>query len=834
MNVAIMIDTLVGGGAEMVVRQLARGVARRGHGAFVYCLKNAGCDLNELETAGVTVREARSFGREPLLAWKLFRWMRRDRIQVVNAHSSAALCWALPPAKTLGIPVIQTRHGAHLGKPAFYPRWARRLVRLADRVTIVAESLRSGIPVSRLAREAVYLPNGVDCEPVPRQQARQDLERLCGQPLHGPVVLSVGTVCPEKDPLTLVEAFARLRDEVPEAQLIVAGAVRGESYGQQVLSRVESLGLNNCVHWLGHIPNAWRLMSGADVFCQSSRTEAMPIAILEAMSQSVPIVATTVGNVGRLDANSECEQVLLRHNETGLLVPPSDPNALAEALHCVLNDPRASRERAARAAADYARLHTGRRMVRRYENVYADCLCRRGKLSSRPTEQSEHRRPAVVMLGPAPPQIGGMVTSIGLLMKSPLREKYELHRVGTTVDPTRDAESGPPRGVQRLATTVGAIGRHVAALAKLAWLLIDKRISILHIHTCSYFTFYRHLFDLAVAKLLGRAVILHVRGGMFERFCAGSGRFGRWVIRRGLEAADAVIVLSQGWYNALRPYAGNARLVVVPNAFDPDAIPTREYVTAARAARKESNPDAPCRFLFLALVREIKGVGDLIEAARMLRVLGTPFELYIAGPATDGDGARWEQQVRDAGLEDVVTFTGPVSGSAKAHQLACADCFVHPSHSEGLPNSVLEGGAAGLPVIATTVGAVPEVFSPPDLIAAGETDLPLGPLVSPHDPPALAREMDRLARDASPRREIGERLRQRFNAEYSLERLAERISPIYEQILGQSEICTCDEPRAAVIAEEVEPAVSSQAEALPPTSESSQPRVVTPVLQEAK
>jgi glycosyltransferase involved in cell wall biosynthesis len=437
------------------------------------------------------------------------------------------------------------------------------------------------------------------------------------------------------------------------------------------------------------------------------------------------------------------------------------------------------------------------------------------------------------MLGPAPPQIGGMVTSIGLLMKSPLREKYELHRVGSPVDLTCDAEGQPRRRGGRALAIARAVARHVTALLKLAWLLIDRQIEILHIHTCSYFTFYRNLVDLAVGRLLGRAVILHVRGNMFARFCAESGRLGRWVIRRGLEAADAVIVLSQGWYEALRPYAGKARLVVVPNAFDPDVIPTREEVASAREARRQNDPAERCRFLFLALVREIKGVGDLIEAARMLHARRTPFELYIAGPATDGDGERWRRQVRDAGLEEVVTFVGPVSGAAKVRQLASADCFVHPSHSEGLPNSVLEGGAAGLPVIATAVGAVPEVFNPPDLIAVGQP-LPLGPLVSPSDPAALAREMERMAGDAELRRQVGERLRERFNAEYSIERLAERISPIYERILGLPGTYTADESPPVAVAAEHSSVTARDDEPLRIPPEVSRPRVAEPVYQEAR
>ena len=834
MNLALVIDALVGGGAEGVVQRLALGLADRGQRVFVYCLKAAGPPAEHLRAKGVVVREAESRGLDPMLYWRLGRWLRSDRIDVVHAHSCAGLVCVFPAAKLLGIPVMHVRHGWSLGRRSRYARLADWLSHAIECVGVNCETGRSRLPPGRVAQSAACLPNGVDPTPTTPEESRTLLERLCGRALRGPVVLSVANIRPEKDIRGLLQAFGLLRRELPEAELVCVGSVLDERYGAELQRDVRELHLEDCVHFPGHFADAARLMPGANVLCLSSRTEGRPNVVLEAMAQEVPIVATAVGDVGSLDPRCDQERLLLRHNGTALLVPPNNPEALFEALHHALCDADAARTRARRALDEHRRAHSTERMVDCYEQAYADCARRRRRFAVAGKKRTvSPRRPRVVMLGPAPPQIGGMVTSIGLLMKSPLCERYELYRVGSPVDLTYDAEAQPRRRGGRVLAIARAVARHVMALLKLAWLLIDRQIAILHIHTCSYFTFYRNLVDLAVARLLGRAVILHVRGNMFARFCAGSGRLGRWMIRRGLEAADAVIVLSQGWYEALRPYAGKARLVVVPNAFDPDVIPTREEVTSAREARRKNDPAERCRFLFLALVREIKGVGDLIEAARMLHARSIPFELYIAGPATDGDGERWERQVRDAGLDEVVTFVGPVSGAAKARQLALADCFVHPSHSEGLPNSVLEGGAAGLPVIATAVGAVPEVFNPPDLMAAGEP-LPLGPLVSPRDPEGLAREMERMAGDAELRRQVGERLRERFNAEYSIERLAERISPIYERIIGLSETYTADEsPPVAVVAEHRSVASGDDEQwQIPP--EASRSRVAEPVYQEAR
>ena len=796
MNVALLIETLESGGAERVVQQLALGLRQRRHRTFVYCLKAGGPVGEFLRTHGIGVREAHSAGRDPLLAWRLACWLRSDRIDVANAHNSAATVWALPAAKLLGIPLIQTRHGGLLGRATRYSRLADRLVRFVDRVTIVSESLRSRLPGGRALREAVHLPNGVDCTPVPPRQARHLLERLCGGALEGPVVLSVGTVCAEKDMRGLLQAMAILRRELPRVRLICIGAVRETTYGTQVDREIHALKLTDCVHRLGPVNDAYHTMAGADVFCLSSRTEAMPIVLLEAMNQRVPIVATAVGDVGRLDGSATPGRYLLRHNETGLLVPPGNPAALAEALRYALRDRSAAQRRAGRAANDYARFYTGERMTQGYERVYTDCLRCCGRSASRRSPlRDKRRRSQVLMLGPAAPQIGGMVSVIDALMDSKLHERYGLHRLATTANTAQTRDDRRCGHLRRAAAKFASIARHLTSLARLARLMCSKRISLLHIHTCSYFSFYRNLLDLFVARLLGRPAVLHIHGGEFDRFCAGSGRLGRWLIRRGCQNADAVIVLSRQWRTWLNPYMGDARVSVVPNGItvsarqlrpDPEAgLTTKQSLRHSLADHDGTYAAHACRFLFLAALTARKGLADLIDAAALLCRDGIPFELLITGPATDDARSAWEQRVHQAGLQHVVTFTGPVMGLAKARLLASADCFVLPSLNEGLPVALLEAAAIGLPVIATAVGGIPEFMMPAEREAPPGQSVPLAPLIAPHDPATLAAEMSRLATDPERRRRIGKALRARVVADYGLDRQAERIARLYEQLIPQ-------------------------------------------------
>ncbi|MEW6250062.1 MAG: glycosyltransferase family 4 protein, partial [Planctomycetota bacterium] len=397
------------------------------------------------------------------------------------------------------------------------------------------------------------------------------------------------------------------------------------------------------------------------------------------------------------------------------------------------------------------------------------------------TPGAARRKSVVAMLGPAAPQIGGMVTAIDLLMSSPLAEQYTLLRCATPAP--RSAQ--PAGAAARSASRGRAVARHALALARWAALLAHARAAVAHIHTCSGLTLYRNLLDLLVAKLLGRRVVLHIRGGQFADFCRCAGPLGRWLIQAGCAAADAVIVLSEHWRRALAPHLPGSRIHVIPNG-----------VAAGAWAERDQSPKglpsgilhcrpghAPCRFLYLAALTEAKGLGDLLDAAGQLAAEGVPFELAIAGPesttgaAGDLPRSAWRQRVARLGLGGRVRFVGPVTGAAKERLLAGADCFVHPSHSEAMPNVVLEAGAAGLPVIATAVGSLPEVLRP------NHAGPPLACLLPPHDQPALSAALRSMANDPELRRAMGRALQRHIRANYDIAITAARLGRIYAALL---------------------------------------------------
>lgn len=295
------------------------------------------------------------------------RHMRNQQVDLIHAHA------ILPDglaAVLLGqefhIPTICTIHGSdiniypHQSKAVYQATaWALRRV---DRLIAVSDDLKRKTLAISGPRQIAVARNGADEEAfkaIPRQQARG----LLGLPLDRKVVCSIAILRPEKSLEILLEAFARLHR--PDIVLYVVGDGPMKS---SLISRATALGIQDHCVFAGQQPHAiipvW--LSAADCLVLCSLSEGLPTILPEAMLCRVPVVATPAGGIPEI----------IRHRETGILVPFSDPPALADALEALFASPHYAANLAQRAYA-FARAElTWRANVQVTMAVYEDALLR--------------------------------------------------------------------------------------------------------------------------------------------------------------------------------------------------------------------------------------------------------------------------------------------------------------------------------------------------------------------------------------------------------------------------------------------------------------------------
>jgi glycosyltransferase involved in cell wall biosynthesis len=242
-------------------------------------------------------------------------------------------------------------------KDALYEWLDKRCLRGFDAVVAVSAEVgarlaRAGVAARRLA----VVANGIDFAPPPAFERGRERARL-GCRAGDALLLRVGRLSPEKGNDVLLEAFARL-----PAGRAARLAFVGDGPGRVALEAdIAARGLGGRVSILGFRDDLAALLLAADAFVISSRTEGLPISLLEAMALGCPVVSTAVGEVPRVAP----------HGEAALIADVGSAASLAAMLAAVLEDPAAARVRAAAAHARYRAEFSRAAMGARYDAVYA-------------------------------------------------------------------------------------------------------------------------------------------------------------------------------------------------------------------------------------------------------------------------------------------------------------------------------------------------------------------------------------------------------------------------------------------------------------------------------
>ena len=369
------------------------------------------------------------------------------------------------------------------------------------------------------------------------------------------------------------------------------------------------------------------------------------------------------------------------------------------------------------------------------------------------------------MIGPAPPQIGGMESFMSYLLSSGLSRRFPIVHLNIAkplinLRPKYRAPAGYAASFRRnIFISLISYGYSVFFFFAFIRLLIRHPVAIVHVHTASYTSFWEKCFYIGFSRALRKAVVLHIHGSRFAEFCRDSRPLARKLIAATLGRCDRVLVLSQSWRGCLSGLVDPERIVVIPNGID-----LRAYTPA-----EEEKDDAPF-VLFLGAVTQRKGIYDLVRATAKTVQQFPALRCIIAGA---GEIDRAAALARELGIPENVELAGPQIGSEKIGLLQRAWFLVLPSHAEGLPIAVIEAYACGLPVISTRVGGIPELLE----------DGVNGFLIDPGDIEALSGRLSKLIRDSDLRRAMGEKNVEVARSDYDMEICAARIGNVYQELM---------------------------------------------------
>ena len=354
------------GGLESVAAMLAEEWAARGGDVGVVLTLDTDRPVPDrwsaLETAGVAVIRLPIGHRAYRKEWRLYRdTFRGWHPDIVHCHGYRPDILAGWAARSLGLARVSTVHGFTGGdwKNRLYERLQIRALARFDGVIAVSRPIHdrlaaAGVPQPRLT----VIPNALRGPAhLPRASARSRM----GAPDDVLLLGWVGRISSEKGLDVMLAALPDLQDLPLKVSVVGDGPLR-----ERLEAEAKRLGVADRIDWHGVVEGAARYVSAFDCFVLSSRTEGTPIALLEAMSASVPVVATAVGGVPDV----------LREDE-GLLVPPEDPAALAAAIRVTLIDRTAAAERVRRARSRVSQDFAPAPWMERHANFYRTILARK-------------------------------------------------------------------------------------------------------------------------------------------------------------------------------------------------------------------------------------------------------------------------------------------------------------------------------------------------------------------------------------------------------------------------------------------------------------------------
>ncbi len=736
-NVVFLTDCLetMAGGAEKQIFELTKRLDKSRFSVTVASLECQGqASPKVIESVGGKLRVfpvKRIYGvsgwRE---GWKFHKFLKENKTDILQTYHFSSDIWGAFWGHLASVPVIisNRRDMGFWRKP--WHALAYRLVNgWVNRIVVVAKAVKEmvcqveGVPESKIT--VIY--NGIELPSVgsPSMELREQL----GIKEQDKVIVHVANLKPIKGHAFLVQAMKKVVKEIPHVKVLLIG--HDELNGAlQDLSK--DLGLRNNILFLGKRRDVTDLLRLADICVLPSLSEGMSNAILEYMACGKPAVVTDVGG------NPE----LVEQRVHGLVVPKENADELSAALIALLKDPELCRRMGENGLKRAREEFSIDKMVKNYEELFCDLFSSKKKVLHLISSGGLFGAEKVLLTIADCFQNNGFKVHVGTFQdaRNPHMEVMEEARkraVPTFVLPSK--------------------GRFdTGTILDLKRYLSDNGINVLHTHN-----YKSDIIGLLAAKWAGISIVATAHGftdmnrtvGLYEKF-------DKFV----LKFFDRVVLMT----DRMLPRMPAGRSKVIANGINVQVF--NEKRRLRDELRKHWKVENAAVIGTIGRLSPEKNHAMLIEAFRQMTHPAKDLKLFIVGEGPESEKLKY--LVERHGLGSRVIFTGLIADIENIYPVF--DIFVLSSLTEGTPLTILEAMAAEVPVIATAVGAVPQ------MIEDGRTGL----LVEPDDATALAEKIQALMNDPGLQDALRRSALEHIKRNYSLARMCAEYRKIYEEVLN--------------------------------------------------
>ncbi len=294
------------------------------------------------------------------------------------------------------------------------------------------------------------------------------------------------------------------------------------------------------------------------------------------------------------------------------------------------------------------------------------------------------------------------------------------------------------------------------------FILLKKRPDLVHFAGATFWPFWEYTVYILTCRLFRIRTIYHWHAN-FHEFTTKIGPISKSIMKRVLNQVDRQIVLSKLDQNSISSYVPKKRIHVLPNGVGSSFI--AQFCDRSFNPKKEQMP-----ILFFGGSEPMrKGIFDILKALAIVVRKDKNIQLILTGRDDVVDAI---QQACNSSIEDHISCQGYISSEQMVELYKSATMLLLPSYEEGLPYVILEAMAAGLPVISTYIGGIPDVID----------ESVNGFLIEPGNYKALAQKILFLIQDESLRERIGRTNREKVMRHYSEEIIVRKLDAIYDTL----------------------------------------------------